>query len=121
MAERQFLKLGVRYEVSGKAKSDLYRDFLPLVNSRRIDLLDHPRLVAQLCALERRTARGGRDTVDHPPGGHDDVSNVVAGLISLFTSNSRYDISGLWVDGGVDLQRSEQLAFNRYVVTGGGI
>jgi hypothetical protein len=24
-------------------------------------------------------ARGGRDTVDHPPGGHDDVANAVAG------------------------------------------
>ena len=115
----QFLKLGIRYEVSGKAKSDLYRDFLPLVNSRRVDLLDHARLVAQLCALERRTARGGRDTIDHAPGRHDDVANVVAGLISLFTSKSRYDLSGMWIDGGVDLKRSEQLAFNAYIMRGG--
>ena len=112
----QFLKLGIRYEVSSKSKSDLYRDFLPLVNSRQIDLLDHARLVAQLCALERRTARGGRDTVDHPPGGHDDVSNVVAGLTSLFTRKSRYMTDMLWVDGGADLKRQEQLAFNAYIM-----
>jgi hypothetical protein len=31
----------------------------------------------QLCELERRTARGGRDSVDHAAGGHDDVANAV--------------------------------------------
>jgi hypothetical protein len=46
-------------------------------------LLDHPRLVAQLCALERRTARGGRDSIDHPPGAHDDVANAAAGALVL--------------------------------------
>jgi hypothetical protein len=24
--------------------------------------------------LERRTSRGGRDSIDHPPGGHDDLA-----------------------------------------------
>jgi hypothetical protein len=32
--------------------------------------------------LERRTARGGRDSIDHPPGQHDDLANAVAGLAS---------------------------------------
>ncbi len=31
-----------------------------------------------LCALERRTARSGKKLIDHPPGGHDDLVNVVA-------------------------------------------
>jgi hypothetical protein len=65
-----------------KPKSDLYRDLLPLLNSGRVELLDHPRLVTQLCGLERRTARGGRDSVDHRPGGHDDVANAVAGAVA---------------------------------------
>jgi len=43
--------------------------------------LDHPRLTAQLCALERRTARGGRDSIDHSPGAHDDIVNAAAGSI----------------------------------------
>jgi hypothetical protein len=44
-------------------------------------LLDHPRLINQICGLERRTARGGRDSIDHSPGNHDDVANAVAGAI----------------------------------------
>jgi hypothetical protein len=34
------------------------------------------RLVAQIVGLERRTARGGRDSIDHAPGAHDDVANA---------------------------------------------
>ena len=72
---------GIRYEVSEKPKSDIYRDLLPLVNSGKAELLDVPRLVAQLCGLERRTARSGRDSIDHAPGAHDDVANAVAGVL----------------------------------------
>ena len=62
-------------------------DLLPLINSSRIELLDDARLINQLVGLERRTARGGRDFIDHPPGGHDDICNAVAGLASI---NNRY-------------------------------
>jgi hypothetical protein len=72
---------GVEYLVADKAKSDIYRDLLLVLNSSRVELLDHARLVAQLCGLERRTARGGRDSIDHAPGVHDDVANSVAGAI----------------------------------------
>jgi hypothetical protein len=54
---------------------------LPILNSQMAELVDHPRLAGQLCSLERRTARGGRDTIDHPPSGHDDVANAVAGAL----------------------------------------
>lgn len=77
----QFRRHGIRYELSAKPKSDLYRDLLPLLNSRRVELLDHPRLVAQLVGLERRTARSGRDSIDHARGGHDDIANAVAGAL----------------------------------------
>jgi hypothetical protein len=74
-----FAVCGIRCEQSAEPKSDLYVDLLPLFNSRRVELLDHPRLVTQLCGLERRTARGGRDSIDHAPGGHDGLANAVAG------------------------------------------
>jgi len=45
--------------------------------------LDNPRLIGQLCALERRTARGGKDSFDHPRGAHDDLANVVALCVAL--------------------------------------
>ncbi len=74
-----FRRHGIQYVPAGVPKSDLYRDLLPLVNAKRIDLLDVPRLAAQLVGLERRTARGGRDSIDHGPGGHDDLANAAAG------------------------------------------
>jgi hypothetical protein len=78
-----FRKLGITYEVSEKPKSALYGELLPLLNSGRVELLDNPRLQSQLCGLERRTARGGRDSIDHAPGGHDDVANAAAGALVL--------------------------------------
>lgn len=33
--------------------------------------------------LERRTARGGKDSIDHGRGSHDDVANAVAGCCHL--------------------------------------
>jgi hypothetical protein len=77
----RFREHGITYQISDRAKSDLYRDLLPLLNSTKARLLDHPRLAAQLCGLERRTSRGGRDTIDHPPGAHDDIANSVAGAL----------------------------------------
>jgi hypothetical protein len=74
---------GVEYSLAEKPKSDLYRDALPLLNSGKVELLDHPRLTAQLCGLERRTARSGKDSIDHAPGGHDDIANAVAGALVL--------------------------------------
>jgi hypothetical protein len=79
---------GVRYEPAERAKSDLYRDLLPILNSGRAELLDHPRLIAELCGLERRTARSGRDSVDHAPGGHDDVANAAAGALVYVTTKA---------------------------------
>jgi hypothetical protein len=79
----QFRKHGINYEPAGKSKSELYVDLLPLINSRAVDLLDHDRLVNQFVALERRTARGGKDSIDHGPGGHDDVANAVAGAVGF--------------------------------------
>jgi len=78
-----FARHGILCEQSALPKSDLYANLLPLLNSGRVGLLDHPRLQAQLLGLERRTSRAGRDAIDHGPGGHDDVANVVAGCCLL--------------------------------------
>ena len=77
----RFRTHGIDYITATAAKNDLYRELLPILNGGRCELFDHPRLIAQLCSLERRTARGGRDSIDHPPGAHDDVANCVAGAI----------------------------------------
>jgi len=79
----RFAVHGVDYQTAKQPKSDIYLALLPMLNSGRAELLDHPRLTAQLCSLERRTARGGKDSVDHPPGAHDDVINAAAGAIVM--------------------------------------
>src|SRR6516162_2214066 len=77
----RFSEHGIEFEQSARPKSDLFHDLLPLLNAGRIELLDLPRLSAQLCGLERRMARSGRDSIDHSPGGHDDLANAVAGVL----------------------------------------
>jgi hypothetical protein len=87
----QFARFNVRYEQNAAPKSDLYRDLLPLINSGRIDLLDHPKLINQIVGLERRTARGGRDSIDHAPGAHDDLVNAVAGVAAVNNQYGSYN------------------------------
>jgi hypothetical protein len=79
----QFRKRGIEYRPSDKTKSEIYLECLPMLNGGRVDLLDDDRLVNQICGLERRTARGGKDSVDHAPHGHDDAANAVLGAAWL--------------------------------------
>jgi hypothetical protein len=84
----QFRKHGVNVEVSERTKSEIYQEALSHLNSGRVQLLDHQRLVAQICGLERRTARGGKDSIDHSAGGRDDVANAALGCLVSVTNDS---------------------------------
>jgi hypothetical protein len=107
----QFHEHQIVYEQSAKPKSDLYAAFLPLLNSKKCDLLDNDRLTNQLLGLERRTARSGRDSIDHAPGGHDDVCNAAAGVLtSMGVRKYRYDASMEWVGGVTDANPQSQAA-----------
>ena len=85
----RFREHGVRYDPAAKVKSDLYLGLLAAVYSGRAEIPPQARLAEQLCALERRTSRGGRDSIDHAPGGHDDLANAVAGLANLLAGRRR--------------------------------
>ena len=98
----RFAENGIGLEQCARPKSDIYLDFLALINSGRVELLDVPRLAAQLCGLERRTARSGRDTVDHGPDCKDDAANVVCGVLV-----------------GLDLDRRPALVKQASVLSGG--
>jgi hypothetical protein len=80
---------------SERSKSEIYADFLPLLNSGHVELVDSRRLVLQLANLERRTARSGKDSIDHAPGGHDDVANAAAGVLVLCTLTPPQQAAGL--------------------------
>jgi hypothetical protein len=74
---------GIEYKTSILTKSEIYKAWLPEINSGKVELLDEFRLFSQLIQLERRTGSGGREIIDHPPGGHDDLANVAAGACLL--------------------------------------
>ncbi len=84
----QFALHGVTYEPSELNKSEIYAAFLPMLNSRTVGLLTNDRLQRQLVGLERRTVRGGRESIDHPRGGRDDLANSVAGALVLVQSGT---------------------------------
>jgi len=109
---------GITYEHAEKPKSALYQSLLPCLNGKTIALLDNARMLTQICGLERRTARGGKDSIDHAPGAHDDLANVCAGVAALLAA-PRYDSTFSWVlNEGSDVQSLsvrmiKQFALNR--------
>jgi hypothetical protein len=78
-----FRKCGITYRASKLDRSEVYIGFLPLITSGSMLLLDHPKAIAQLSALERRTFSSGKDRIDHPLNAHDDIANAVAGAAVL--------------------------------------
>ncbi len=82
----QFRKHGIRYEPRKDPKRAIYLNLLPLLNSGKMRLLGNKRLISQLLGLERNTARGGKDSIDHGRGSHDDVANAAAGALVLCTA-----------------------------------
>lgn len=77
----EFRRHGIEYTSADKPKAGYYLDLLPAINSERVEIPPDDKLIRQLAELERRTSRAGRDSIDHPPHGHDDRANVVAGVI----------------------------------------
>jgi hypothetical protein len=73
-----FANYGLAYEVSLASASELYAHFEPLLNSRKVSLLDLPILEEQLLGL---TWRGNKIT--HGPQDHDDHINAAAGACLL--------------------------------------
>jgi hypothetical protein len=105
----QFRKKGIQYDASAKPKSDLYRDALPLINSGAVRLLGDKRFVNQLISLERNTARGGRDSIDHARGAHDDVANAVAGALLLAGGKKPHSrLGAIGTDGVVHWHNTDE-------------
>lgn len=71
---------GIRYTKADKPASALYLELLHMLCSGQIELPDNDLLITQLASLERRTRSSGKEAITHPPGGHDDLANAVAGV-----------------------------------------
>jgi hypothetical protein len=93
----------VGYVRSELPKSAIYLETIPLFARHLVRLPDHPRLLRELRLLERHTHRNGKDSIDHPRGGHDDFANAVAGVLRGLSNHLGYDptFAG-WNDADAD-------------------
>ncbi len=102
--------VSVPVEATTKARarefSDIEINIRPPLNSGLVSLLDNRRAIAQIASLECRTNRAGKDSIDHPPGGRDDIANVIAGAVHLVLARPKqYETaSRAWL---VDRQRRQ--------------
>ena len=58
----------------------VYLAAIPLMSSKRVELLDNDRMVKEFRRLERKRGRGGKDAIQDG-GRHDDLANAIAGVI----------------------------------------
>lgn len=94
----EYQRHGIRYEAAPGTRSDLYASLSPALNSGAVELPPCDLLKKQLVALERRTTRGGRDIIDHPPGAHDDRANAAAGVVAELAKKRTGQVFGVLTD-----------------------
>ncbi len=87
-----FSEAGIQYEASKLTKSEIYIEAGPLFATGAVRIPDHRQLLNEFRMLERRTAPSGKDTVEHPPRGHDDYANSAAGAL-LAASHRQVEIT----------------------------
>jgi hypothetical protein len=78
-----FEAAGCEYRRSRLTRSELYIEGLPFFTRGLVSIPDHQALIRELRLLERRTARSGRDSVDHGVSGSDDLANALFGCLFL--------------------------------------
>jgi len=80
-----FRKEGIVYKEFELTKSELYIESQGMFTMEKIKLPKDDKLKTQLLCLERKTRSGGKDSVDHPTGGHDDCCNAALGsAVSIY-------------------------------------
>lgn len=79
-------------------RSDLYLEGAPLFSRGLISIPPEPAiLLRELRLLERRTARSGRDSVDHGTGGSDDFANALFGAMHLAADKASDEVNtAIW-------------------------
>jgi hypothetical protein len=80
-----FAKHGVRYSSCPLTASQLYLHCMPAWTSSMVRMCDVSRAVDQLVNLRRKVGQAGQESVVHLGNSHDDLANVVSGLIYRLT------------------------------------
>jgi len=79
--ESELRSNGVSFEICSKTTSEVFLECLALFSTGAVRLPNVPALLKELKALERRRGRSGRDSVSHPPSGHDDFAVAACGVL----------------------------------------
>src|SRR6266849_7656738 len=77
----EFRRHGIAYEISERKTAECVLDSLAVINTRRVRLLDAPKLRRQYLNLRRDYASGGRPTIAETRK-HDDLAAATARGIS---------------------------------------
>ncbi|MDI6027164.1 hypothetical protein QBK99_13285 [Corticibacterium sp. UT-5YL-CI-8] len=88
-APEAFRKNGIEYRHSARTSSEIFGDVIPLFNSDRIAIPESQVAISQFTHLQRYTTRGGKGTISHPPGGHDDLAVAISGAATLVAINKQ--------------------------------
>jgi len=100
-----FQKHQIHYRPAELNRSQIYAAFEPLLNSGRVELLDHPKLLQQFVGLVRKGEK-----VDHASGEHDDHCNAVAGAcVRAVQTESQEPYAWNFITGEEILSADEQL------------
>ena len=98
----------ISYVQSDISKSRIYLEVMPLFARGLVRLPDHGRLLNELRLLERQTHRGGKDSVDHPRGGHDDFANATCGVLRTLSNYLGFSLEAMLADGEDDEKARQQ-------------
>ena len=105
-----FREHAVTLEQRAKPKSEIYVEMVSAINSAAIRLPNVPKLINQICSLERRVRPGGRDIVDAPRSAPEDVANAALGALSACTRRKAMIISDALVQRTAMLGLGERAA-----------
>jgi hypothetical protein len=100
---------GIAYVQSDIPKSQIYLECLPLFTRGLVRLPDHTKLLRELRLLERTAHRGGRESVDHPRGAHDDYANACCGVLRTLSNYLGFSIETM-LDDGEEATQARQLS-----------
>jgi hypothetical protein len=120
-----FARHGIAFHQSKLSTSELYISALPAFTSRTVALLDQPRAIDQLVNLRRKIGSAGTETVQHMRGQHDDLANVIAGVIHMLTPREQampqsWDIPGVIRQPRFDPYGGADAATDHYMRTRSG-
>ena len=101
LVRNMFAKQGVAYQSCPLTASQLYLHCLPAFTSKMVVMVDVPRAIEQLANLRRKIGQAGQESIVHLNKNHDDLANIVAGLLYRLTPREQAGTSAMFDGYGV--------------------